>query len=428
MASPTKQEKAMFGREQPKTGTNGVFARPIGQPYGPTVSPNCSSFLFPNKTLQLDKRHSQFINGRRESDAGLFDPADAVNSPSFAFDGLAMNANDSPFGQSEANQPSTMLNQLRLREVNQANVFSIPSNRSDPPISLENQHALTFSGYQQHQAATKTAFPSIPFLSSPIPPSAPTLAEKRGFIPMLTVARPDKTGRDLTPATDATDSLRFSPRYCGMHTENNASADNLPTQQNCALWLTNLPPDVTERELLSSIRNVGRIYATYINHPDYVAHQTAAAKLVFFAPEAAQRLLSHSLTNAIFVRDYRIKVAPNRIKYARNSMDKGESRVLIVTGSEAFVNEKSLTEYFGKRFAFQVDGVRMLIRANGRAVVEYKFGSYRCQAQMGMKALLLDRPEGFEMVEFGLDPCEVGSELTSFTVAAERIQQRTQER
>ncbi|KAG6038244.1 hypothetical protein E4U41_004390 [Claviceps citrina] len=254
-------------------------------------------------------------------------------------------------------------------------------------------------------------------------------AEPR-FVPMLSITRPDRTGRDFTPFLQqsthhALYPLKFSPRYHGMHTENNASMEHLPPEQNCALWLTNLPPDIRERELLSCIRNMGRIYATYINYPDGHAHATSAAKLVFFRPEAAQKLLAHcTLVKPMVIRGHHVKIALNRIKYAKNSMENGESRVLIITGHKNFVNETSLMAYFEARFQFQIDEVATLITHKERAVVEFKFGSYRCQAQMGMKALLLDRPAGLEMVEYGADPCEVGSEVTSFTVAGERIQGR----
>ncbi|KAG5993935.1 hypothetical protein E4U43_003354, partial [Claviceps pusilla] len=259
-------------------------------------------------------------------------------------------------------------------------------------------------------------------------PNLPTTESR--FIPMLSITRPDRTGRDFTPVLQqsthhAASSLKFSPRYHGMHTENNASMEHLPPEQNCALWLTNLPPDIRERELLASVRNVGRIYATFINYPDGHAHATSAAKLVFFTPEAAQKLLVYcTLVKPMVIRGHRVKIALNRIKYAKNSMENGESRVLIITGHREFVNEASLTAFFQARFQFQIDEAVTLITHKERAVVEYKFGSYRCQAQMGMKALLLDKPAGLEMVEYGADPCEVGSEVTSFTVAGERIQGR----
>ncbi|KAG5938830.1 hypothetical protein E4U59_003559 [Claviceps monticola] len=249
------------------------------------------------------------------------------------------------------------------------------------------------------------------------------------FIPMLSVIRTEGRGKRPIPFLSQSNRhtvspLRFSPHYHGMHTENNASMEHLAPDQNCALWLTNLPPDIRVRELLSTIRNVGRVYTTFINDPDGHVHATAAAKLVFFTPEAAQRLLAQCLVTPLVIRGYLVKMALNRIKYAKNSMENGESRVLIITGQADFVNTSTLTAFFQARFQFQVDDAACLMIHKGRAVVEYKFGSYRCQAQMGMKSLMLDQPAGLEMVEYGADPCEVGSEATSFTVAAARIQGR----
>lgn len=82
-------------------------------------------------------------------------------------------------------------------------------------------------------------------------------------------------------------------------------------------------------------------------------------------------------------------------------------------------------EWFGARFKFEVDEVVPLITttaAGGRSVVEFRFGSYRCQGQMGKIALEKDRPEWLEHVEFGDDPCEVGDGFTSYAIAAQRIQ------
>ncbi|KAL6868826.1 hypothetical protein ACO1O0_000148 [Amphichorda felina] len=223
----------------------------------------------------------------------------------------------------------------------------------------------------------------------------------------------------------------FSSKYYGMHTSGNASADHLPAEQNCALWLRNLPPDVTYRELLSSIRGVGRIWCTFINTPDFVSHSTAAAKVVFFAPESARLFLQHVDNNAVAtgssrpplsIRGFRIRADHNRIKYARHAAAGGASRVLIVTGEAWFVNEASLAAWFSERFIFQVDEVVELVRAGGRAVVEFRFGSYRCQAQMGKMSLERIRPAGFEKAEFGDDPCEKGESLVSYRIAAERIQ------
>ncbi|KAJ3479470.1 hypothetical protein NLG97_g8313 [Lecanicillium saksenae] len=151
-------------------------------------------------------------------------------------------------------------------------------------------------------------------------------------------------------------------------------------------------------------------------------HTTAAAKIVFFQPRSAQRLLLYSMGEGLRVRGFRAKVTQNRIKTGETIPRGGDdSRVLIVTGQTHFVNEKTLTEYFGQRFVFQLDEVKELINGGGRAVLEFRFGSYRCQAQMGKISLEKDRPLGFEKAEFGEDPCEVGETYSSHGIAVQRI-------
>ncbi|KAF4343899.1 hypothetical protein FBEOM_2134 [Fusarium beomiforme] len=245
----------------------------------------------------------------------------------------------------------------------------------------------------------------------------------RGFRPMAAITRPvNHTTRDDEPQESV-----FSDNYKGEHNTRNASALSLTPEQNCALWLTNLPPNVTHHQLLSQIRNVGRIWCTVINEPDYDRHDTAAAKVVFFTPGPAQLLLSKSLTQGLNVCGYPVRVTHNRIKYGKQPVMGAASRVLIITGKTTFVNPKSLTEFFKARFAFEVDEITELIvqgdaAKGGRSVVEYRFGSFRCQAQMGKMALEKDRPQGFEKVEFGEDPCEVGETLSGYGIAADRIQ------
>ncbi|ATY66225.1 Nucleotide-alpha-beta plait [Cordyceps militaris] len=275
---------------------------------------------------------------------------------------------------------------------------------------------------------------------SSYPPPVPFLLQPRfqGFLPMQAIRSGREPSRSssssiipgpLSSASASTNSNnppapshRFSDRYHGMHTESNASAEHLSAEQNASLWITNLPPDITHRELLAQIRYMGRIWCCFINGPDGLAHSTAAAKVVFFQPAAAQRLLAHALEHGLVIRQHRAKVAQNRIKTGGTTPRGGDdSRVLLITGQDHFVNEKTLTAYFGERFVFQIDEVKTLIRGGGRAVVEFRFGSYRCQAQMGKISLEKDRPLGFEKAEFGEDPCEVGETWTSHQVALLRI-------
>ncbi|KAH7310488.1 hypothetical protein B0I35DRAFT_74904 [Stachybotrys elegans] len=252
----------------------------------------------------------------------------------------------------------------------------------------------------------------------------------RKFHPMQAVAQPDPALRSVQPCAPAAPgpqgaSFRFSPEYRGMHTESNASAEHLSPDQNCSLWLTNLPAGVTVHELLSNVRGVGRVFRTFINPANNVQHRTAAAKLVFFTPEAARGLRALSFSRGLFIRGHRVNVTLNRIKsgeYAPARAADKLSRVLIITGRTYFVNPAALNDYFKARFIFEVDEVKTLICTEERCVLEFRFGSYQCQSQMGKMALEKDRPDGFEKVEFGEDPCDVGDTMTAYTIAAQRIQ------
>ena len=298
---------------------------------------------------------------------------------------------------------------------------------SCPTYPQQLQATSHIPGINTHNAINfKTAHNSQPIISHQ-PQQQPRI--QKHFQPMqavLTANNPHAFTPPLAhthqPAQQQTQlSSRFSSRYHGMHTESNASADYLSPEENAGLWLTNLPPDVTHHELLTSIRNMGRIWCSYVNQPDFQQHVTAAAKVVFFQPPAALRLLHFAATHGLSIRGYRVKVTQNRIKTPAQPLVGNMSRVLIITGQSTFVNAEALVTYFTERFVFQLDEVRELISLRGRTVVEFRFGSFRCQAQMGKMSLEKDQPSGLEKVEFGEDPCEVGEITSSLAVAMQRI-------
>lgn len=298
------------------------------------------------------------------------------------------------------------------------------------PVAYTNQLAQ-----ELRELATTSSFlrppPGLPFpaqapapIREPIAAPAPTLSNQVSkFRPMAALGTLGRTSNPVNAlGVVPVDQATFSDNYRGEHNWRNASAVGLPEKENCALWLTNLPADVTHHELLTPIRNIGRIWCTVINAPDFVRHETAAAKVVFSNPKSASALLEQSNSRGFLIRNHHIRITRNRVKYPEKAMSGKESRVLIITGKSSFVNEASLTEFFREKFIYEIDEViSLIVNAAGRSVVEYKFGSYRSQAQMGKMALEKDRPEGFEKVEFGEDPCEVGDTLSSYEIAGRRI-------
>ena len=199
----------------------------------------------------------------------------------------------------------------------------------------------------------------------------------------------------------------FSPNYQGnIHIERNRSAD-IPAGENCSLFVIGLPPDVTTRQLLASIRRAGRIYATHINPPEPEKnHLSSAAKIIFFEVEAARRFCESASLGGFVVGGQKARVVHNRIRTAAAPDPKHSSRVLIIYGPKHMVNAETLTVFFRSKLDFQIDEIINLpspANQPGFGLIEYRFGSYRCQAQAAKMALSREFSE--IKVYYGVDPC-----------------------
>ncbi|UNI19271.1 hypothetical protein JDV02_005465 [Purpureocillium takamizusanense] len=338
--------------------------------------------------------------------------------------------------------------QSYIEDPGQQGAFDMQQLRVALPVLPEYQQAQGRNSKRHHlshslsRLSKESSFPKVSRSASathPAPvPAVPTAYPSRGsrslsvpgFTPMracLTAtedenAHGQSVARSL-PSSQACCSSKFSVRYKGMHTTKNASNDTLPDRLNCSIWITNLPQDITYAELLESVGSRGRIFCSFINSPDGVKFHTAAAKVVFFKPGPAQRLRDEAAHPGFYVRGHRTRITLNRIKSSEVPVAGRNCRVLIITGRDDFVNEQTLREWFDRRIVWQGDGVIELIHARGRTVLEWRFGSYRNQAEMAKLALEKDRPVGLEHVEFGFDPNEVGADdMSSYAIAAERIQ------
>ncbi|KAF4817322.1 hypothetical protein CGCTS75_v012419 [Colletotrichum tropicale] len=204
----------------------------------------------------------------------------------------------------------------------------------------------------------------------------------------------------------------ISPNYAGDPTiERNRSAD-IPDSENCALWITFLPPDVTHREILAEIRNMGRIWSVVISGPEPAKnHYTAAAKVVFFELGAAQKFYAMSCNPArrFKVRGHVTKVELNRIKTAQDNR-RNNSRVLRIKGRPDVVNKDALTAYFKQKITFEVDEVITIVMNEDMGDVEYRFGSFGNQAELAYLALQREYDVGgihspYWEVQYGHDPC-----------------------
>ncbi|KAJ8130355.1 hypothetical protein O1611_g3280 [Lasiodiplodia mahajangana] len=195
----------------------------------------------------------------------------------------------------------------------------------------------------------------------------------------------------------------------------NQSAD-IPDELNTAVWITNLPPNVNHKMLLNAVRNCGKIFAAVINGPE-PGHITAASKLVFFDVEGAKNLLRQACEGRFIVGRYIPRVRYNRIRSAAKDPCPN-SRVLHIKGPSSIVNYLYLRSLFsGEHITWQDEEVSTDIQTETHTCLEWRFGSYRCQAEAA-RAIIERRKkkvvdvtlEEFRLwqsvtVAWGVDPC-----------------------
>lgn len=198
---------------------------------------------------------------------------------------------------------------------------------------------------------------------------------------------------------------------------------SIPEYESCALWITNLNLFSTEEayhQLLFAARGCGKVYACVINPPDKTkGHTTCAAKLVFWDRSGALELRRRAAAGLFIVRGYIPKVVYNRIRTA-SQRPGPESRVIHIDGPKCIVDKEVLLRFFASRFNFQTDEVVLLSEEpgqDGRRRLEWRFGSYRCQAASALKHIDDQRrrfPPGigpqydfWRQVQtyYGVDPC-----------------------
>jgi hypothetical protein len=200
-----------------------------------------------------------------------------------------------------------------------------------------------------------------------------------------------------------------------IHIDRNKSA-NIPEHENCSLWLTRLPPNVTYTDLLAAIRDTGRVYQTHINRPvPDKGHHTSAGKIVFFDRASAERFFNWSANNGLAIPGYpgfTARVAWNRVLAAAvdGPSTKDFSRVLLISGPKHMVNADFLTAYFRSKLDFNIDCIIDHGGDDYRATIEYRFGSYRCQAESAKMAITRELWQHNVQVWFWTDPCDVSAD------------------
>ncbi|KAI1087063.1 hypothetical protein F5B19DRAFT_487009 [Rostrohypoxylon terebratum] len=198
---------------------------------------------------------------------------------------------------------------------------------------------------------------------------------------------------------------------------------NIPEELSTSLWLTNLPPNCTHQLLLGTIRGCGKIYAAVINPPvisnnrsyNGAQHSTAASKLVFFDRAGLDRLMAKSQAGEFTVGGYVPRLRMNRIRSAARPAGP-QCRVLHIEGPSCIVNEEYLNQFFQSKFKYELEMVLTLAEHGTHARQEWRFGSYRCQAESARQAINREKLRytmtdaesrlwSMVQVHFGVDPC-----------------------
>lgn len=214
-----------------------------------------------------------------------------------------------------------------------------------------------------------------------------------------------------------------SPNYRGNALLPGNQSAKIPEWESCSVWITNLNLPATEEayhELLSAVCGCGKVFASVINPPDpSKGHTTSAAKLVFFHWSGAAELLRRSAIGEFVINNYVPKVVYNRIRTA-SQPSSPVSRVIHIEGPKHIVEEGFLRRFFSKNFDYQTEEVITLNEepsANGRRRIEWRFGSYRCQAATAVSLIEKQRRCMFPGVAdhttlwrhvnvyYGIDPC-----------------------
>ncbi|KAI1170859.1 hypothetical protein F4777DRAFT_90604 [Nemania sp. FL0916] len=191
---------------------------------------------------------------------------------------------------------------------------------------------------------------------------------------------------------------------------------NIPDALNTSVWITNLPPNLTHKMLLDNVRNCGKVYAAVVNKPEQ-NHITAASKIVFFDVAGAENLLRQAREGGFIIEGFVPRVCRNRIK-CEEKPPSPNSRVLHIEGPSCIVNQPNLAAMFRRGGITWQDEVVITLSSNETVTrLEWRFGSYRCQAESARH--LIDRVKRNRevmpwnesqlwqcvTVHFGVDPC-----------------------
>ncbi|EPE31025.1 hypothetical protein GLAREA_03992 [Glarea lozoyensis ATCC 20868] len=182
------------------------------------------------------------------------------------------------------------------------------------------------------------------------------------------------------------------------------SHKDLPDDQNCSLWLSDIPLTMTPSKIFDLI-DCGAVWVLDLKNPDRT-HSRRAADLCFMTPESAATFYNSVKQGRVLMEGCRFSVIYNKHGVPRRN--KQQSRVIFVDGPAEIMTVAYWKEYFEYYNVFFWDRVTARDMDGGRKHMQFRFVRMPAQSQICLQALLRDEKMTMLGVKAGYvpDPCD----------------------
>ncbi|KAK0625185.1 hypothetical protein B0T17DRAFT_599746 [Bombardia bombarda] len=271
----------------------------------------------------------------------------------------------------------------------------------DNPVKNEPRGSTSY-GYHR-----KPHFEDIP---SPYSSRHPDHHQEQGF---------QAIRRDRKPSPESArrnQEAGFSANYAGDISRQNNRPENIHWDENCSIYISGLPPNLTYHQFLGAVRSCGRVFQSHITHANpEQGHYFSHGKLTFFHRYEAETFYNRYHAFGFPVCGIRGRVMWNRVLVSDAGFTPAHSRVLVLRGPPFHVNKANIERILkGGPNAMYWDEDEVIesrgFGPDGRAeaTIEFRFASFRNQAQTAH--MMLTRPEGLRrlgvQIWWGKDPCQ----------------------
>lgn len=294
-------------------------------------------------------------------------------------------------------------------------------------VQIEHHHESSPAVVLYHQMADVTQYQSYiaaQHLTPIIPPSKEStqIIRYRQFERSHKRQNMDRIDSPKAITQGDTDSTELRTKYKGEETKFQQRNLDCTEEDNVAIRLNNLPPDVTMAEVLHTIFE-GKVFSSSLVSPKPPMYPAAAANITFLTLEAADAFFVRGVKNGIWIRGYRLHVIRNRnrVRYFDRADELTQSRVLHIFGPAGVFSAAQVMYFLHWFIDFEEvvppkvslvgPGMAMLV-----VVFQSIYGQSR-QAKKGFEELWMTgefNPYGKHyQVAYGPDPCDPAARLSA---------------